>query len=249
MFHRLLQQSRFDKWIERACFQYHHPTSAPIVSLPACASTAAREQFSRAATFELDNHPSLTFSTEILFEQAQRPQKIPYSLHEGDPMTLRVINALVRLVHGGRGMEDSKSSSFKIKSSKSTKSPMRRRNIKKIASATECGHDEVPVRDEWRWIGDHVLERIHNIPRREMFVPSDCEDCPCDHRLIQDWRETQVKFQSNVRVDKSNWRLPGDNGERSNNRNEFWTGKSIFRVSRPQEVLPVASCIMDDNLI
>ena len=48
-----------------------------------------------------------------------------------------------------------------------------------------------------------------------MFVPSDCEDCPCDHRLIQDWRETQLKFQSNVRVDKSNWRLPGDNGERS----------------------------------
>ena len=126
---------------------------------------------------------------------------------------------------------------------------MRRRNIKKIASATECGHDEVPVRDEWRWIGDHILERIHNIPRREMFVPSDCEDCPCDHRLIQDWRETQLKFQSNVRVDKSNWRLPGDNGERSNNRNEFWTGKSIFRVLRHQEVLPVASCIMDDNLM
>ena len=82
-----------------------------------------------------------------------------------------------------------------------------------------------------------------------MFVPSDCEDCPCDHRLIQDWRETQLKFQSNVRVDKSNWRLPGDNGERSNNRNEFWIGKSIFRVLRHQEVLPVASCIMDDNLI
>ena len=97
----LLQQSRFDKWIERACFQYHYPTSAPIVSLPACASTAAREQFSRAATFELDNHPSLTFSTEILFEQAQRPQKIPFSLYEGNPMTIRVINALVRLVHGG----------------------------------------------------------------------------------------------------------------------------------------------------
>ena len=168
-------------------------------------------------------------------------------------MTIRVINALIRLVHGGRGMEDSKSSNFQTnfqtKSSKFTQSPLRRRNIKKIASATECGHDEVPVRDEWRWIGDHVLERIHNIPRREMFVPSDCDDCPCDHRLIQDWRETQLKFQSNVRVDKSNWRLPGDSGERSNNRNEFWTGKSIFRVLRHQEVLPVASCIMDDNLM
>ena len=71
----------------------------------------------------------------------------------------------------------------------------------------------------------------------------------CDRRLIQDWRETQLKFQSNVRVDKSNWCLPGDNGERSNNRNEFWTGKSIFRVLRHQEVFPIASCIMDNNLM
>jgi len=93
------------------------------------------------------------------------------------------------------------------------KPPIRRRNTKKIASATECGQDEVPTRDEWRWVGDHILERIHNIPRREMFVPSDCDDCPCDHRLIQDWRETQLKFQSNVRMDKSNWRLPGSNGK------------------------------------
>ena len=83
----------------------------------------------------------------------------------------------------------------------------------------------------------------------EMFVPSDCDDCPCDHRLIQDWRETHLKFQWNVRVDKDNWRLPGNNGERSNNRNEFWTGKSIFRVLRHHEVRPVASCIMDDNLM
>ena len=69
------------------------------------------------------------------------------------------------------------------------KPPIRRRNTKKIASATECGQDEVHVRDEWKWVGDRILERIHNVPRREMFVPSDCDDCPCDHRLIQDWRE------------------------------------------------------------
>ena len=62
--------------------------------------------FPRTSTSEL-SHPSLTFSTEILFEQAQRHQ-IPYSLYDGNPMTIGVINALVRLVHGGRGMEDSK---------------------------------------------------------------------------------------------------------------------------------------------
>ena len=115
-------------------------------------------------------------------------------------MTIRVINALVRLVHGGRGTEDSKQ--FKdpktfnkrfMELLQSKKPPTRRRNIKKVASATECGQDKAQVRDEWRWVGDHVLERIHNIPRREMFVPSDCDDCPCDHRLIQDWRENSTE--------------------------------------------------------
>ena len=61
----LLQQSRLDKWIERACFQYHHSTSARIVSLPVCVSAAASSRFQRTSTSELSN-PSLTFSTEIL---------------------------------------------------------------------------------------------------------------------------------------------------------------------------------------
>ena len=202
------------------------------------------------------SHLSLTFGTETLFEQAQRPQKIPSSLYDGHPMTIRVINPLVRLVHGGRGMEDSKQFRDPKKFNTAfavllhSRNPTRtKKNVKKVASVTKCGQDEVQVRDEWKWIGNHTLERIHNIPRREMFVPSDCEDCPCDHRLIQDWRETQQKFQSNVRVDEDNWHLPGNNGERSNKRNEFWTRKSIFRVLRHHEVPPVASCIMDDNLM
>jgi len=65
-------------------------------------------------------------------------------------MTIRVINALVRLVHGGRDMEDSKQQILKFSKMQLPKSPVRRRNAKKIASVTECGHDEVPVRDEWR---------------------------------------------------------------------------------------------------
>ena len=159
----LLQQSRFDKWIERACFQYHHPTSAPVVSLPVRESAAASSRgqqstgFPRTSTLEL-SHPSLTFSTEILFEQAQRYQKIPYSLYDGNPMTIRVINALVRLVHGGRGMEDSKQfkdpktfKKFFMELLKQKEPPKCRRNIKKVAS--ECGRDKVQVRDEWKWIG------------------------------------------------------------------------------------------------
>ena len=124
------------------------------------------------------------------------------------------------------------------------------KKFKKVTRAAKCGQDEVQVQDGWRWLGNHTLERIHNILRRKKFVPSDCDDdCPCDHRLIQDRRETQQKFQSNVRVVKDSWRLPGNNGERSNKGNEYWTGKFIFRVSRHHEVPPVASCIMDDNVM
>ena len=94
------------------------------------------------------SHPSLTFGTEILFEQAQRPQKIPFSLYDGNPMTIRVINALVRLVHGGRGMEDWKKFKDAKKFNKTfadmlnVRNPTRTKtNAKKVASATKCGHD------------------------------------------------------------------------------------------------------------
>ena len=56
----------------------------PVVSLPARVPATGRFQgrksmgFQRLATMEL-SHPSLTFGTETLFEQAQRHQKIPYS--------------------------------------------------------------------------------------------------------------------------------------------------------------------------
>ena len=38
----LLQQSRFGKWIERACFQVHLATSAPVVSLPVRAAAGGQ---------------------------------------------------------------------------------------------------------------------------------------------------------------------------------------------------------------
>ena len=108
---------------------------------------------------------------------------------------------------------------------------MRRRNIKKIASATECGHDEVPVHDEWRWIGDHVLERIHNIPRREMFVPSDCEDCPCDHRfdsrLERNSIEVPVECEGGQKVIGVSLVIM-EKGQ--TNRNEFLDWKSLSFV-------------------
>ena len=79
--------------------------------------------------------------------------------------------------------------------------------------------------------------RIHKTPRRQNFVPQDCEDCPCDPRIICDERETEQKFKTNTRVIKDVWRLKGDNNETSNRLNEFWTGKSTFKVLANAEVI------------
>ena len=54
--------------------------------------------------------------------------------------------------------------------------------------------------------------------------------------LIDDWREAQQKFLSNVRTLKGNWCLPINYGERSNKRNYFWAGKSIFRANQYHNV-------------
>ena len=91
--------------------------------------------------------------------------------------------------------------------------------------------------DYWKWEGEETLIRIHKTPRRQNFVPQDCEDCPCDPRIICDERETEQKFKTNTRVIKDTWRLKGDNWETSNKSNEFWVGKSTFKVIANAEVV------------
>ena len=91
--------------------------------------------------------------------------------------------------------------------------------------------------DYWKWEGDETLIRIHKTPRRQNFVPQDCEDCPCDPRIICDERETEQKFKSNTRVVKDTWRFKGDKNETTNKLNEFWTGKSTFKVLANAEVI------------
>ena len=91
--------------------------------------------------------------------------------------------------------------------------------------------------DYWQWDGKETLIRIHKTPRRQNFVPQDCEDCPCDPRIICDERETEQKFKTNTRVIKDTWRFKGDNHESTNKLNEFWTGKSTFKVLANAEVI------------
>ena len=60
---------------------------------------------------------------------------------------------------------------------------------------------------------------------------------PCDPRIICDERETEQKFKTNTRVIKDTWRFKGDNHESTNKLNEFWTGKSTFKVLANAEVI------------
>ena len=91
--------------------------------------------------------------------------------------------------------------------------------------------------DYWQWEGEETLIRIHKRQDGRTFVPQDCEDCPCDPRIICDERETEQKFKTNTRVIKDTWRFKSDNNEATNKLNEFWTGKSTFKVLANAEVI------------
>ena len=67
------------------------------------------------------------------------------------------------------------------------------------------------------------LEGTCLFPKRQVFLP-------CSLKRIRDDRVTTQKFQSNSRTIRDSWRMVGNNIESSNRRNEFWTGKTIFKV-------------------
>ena len=87
----------------------------------------------------------------------------------------------------------------------------------RITKTEEC-------EDKWIWQDETTLVRVHNTPRRRMFVPKEAEFPPCKLNRFRDVRETYQVFQSSGRTFKDSWRLAGNNIERTNRRNEFWTG-------------------------
>ena len=149
----LEQQDRFDRWVERACFQYHpiNPvTPAPQTTNNGCPARMRRRspaskasigqtqlQPSKTATsvsgfkrkhltdeaqpgkiatrisgftsngseknthIDPSNpHPPLTMSTAGLYLR-ETPGEHPITVHAAPPCTARVINTLLRIVHGG----------------------------------------------------------------------------------------------------------------------------------------------------
>ena len=109
--------------------------------------------------------------------------------------------------------------------------------IPRVSSTRKSQGIGKKTEDYWKWEGNETLIQIHKTPRRQNFLPQDCEDCPCYPRIICDEREAEQKFKSNTRVVKDIWRLKGDNNETSNRLNEFWTGKSTFKVLANAEVI------------
>ena len=92
-----LEPVRFDRWVERAFFQFH-PLSSPSPE----ASVPASRHFD-AATL-----PRLLFSLRPLvqcreLQQTLRDPSLYLSIHHCSTSALHVLNALTRLVHGGMG--------------------------------------------------------------------------------------------------------------------------------------------------
>ena len=251
------QAVRFDKWVERACFQYHSPNKQPLIpeTVPQSTSTTSTQRvssstYAHAQTAHSSSHrdsgvsarnsrvkhpaesPMLMFSVDALFLDAQTsPSQHPKPIHQCLQPATRVINTLMRLVHGGSEGWHSHSTGA------CQKHPEINDNIPHVGPTRKSQGLSKKHEDYWQWEGEETLIRIHKTPRRQNFVPQDCEDCPCDHRIICDERETEQKFKTNTRVIKDMWRFKCDNNETTNKLNEFWTGRSTFKVLANAEVI------------
>ena len=251
------QAVRFNKWVERACFQYHSPNKQPLIpeTVPQSTSTTSTQRvssstYAHAQTAHSRSHrdsgvstrnsrvkhpaesPMLMFSVDALFLDAQTsPSQHPKPIHQCLQPATRVINTLMRLVHGGSEGWHSHSTGA------CQKHPEINDNIPHVSPTRKSQGLSKKNEDYWQWEGEETLIRIHKTPRRQNFVPQDCEDCPCDHRIICDERETEQKFKTNTRVIKDTWRFKGDNNETTNKLNEFWTGRSTFKVLANAEVI------------
>ena len=253
------QAVRFDKWVERACFQYHSPNKQPLIpdTVPQSTSTTSTQRvssstYAHAQTAHSSSHrdsgvsarnsrvkhpadpPMLMFSVDALFLDAQTsPSQHPKPIHQCLQPATRVINTLMRLkiVHGeSEGWHSHSTGACQ-------KHPEISDNIPHVSPTRKSQGLSKKNEDYWQWEGEETLIRIHKTPRRQNFVPQDCEDCPCDHRIICDERETEQKFKTNTRVIKDTWRFKGDNNETTNKLNEFWTGRSTFKVLPNAEVI------------
>ena len=102
------QAERFEQWVERACFQWHSPDGKVIPLVAPCSHRVSdaiplgSHRVPQAAPADVHERqdPQLQFSTEELFSDMGLHQHYT-SLADLTVPCGRVINTLVRLVHGG----------------------------------------------------------------------------------------------------------------------------------------------------
>jgi len=260
------QQERFDQWVERACFQYHPPNlrkpptvvTKPTAGYVTTGHPASQERPGAHAAVptrqtQVRKYPQLTVGVDQLFcHQSHGDQ--PTTIHAA-PCTARVINTLLRVVHGGSSgwgslpvgyppTGDPNDDPYPTEnkdpnhrpivfgggdamvgrvSRDVAHNPIQSRKDKKMSKNDES-------KDEWIWEDETTLVRVHKVPRRKMFIPKEADFLPCKLRRFRDERQTHQVFQSSGRTINDSWRLAGNNIERTNKRNEFWTGTTTFKI-------------------
>ena len=209
----LQQALRFDHWVERACFLYHASKASSSPEAGACLS---QSPFLALANVPWTPDAVLQFSIASLSTDPALLQSQEIPLNNCHPATLRVINTLLRLVHGGSGGQDGAS----IRAFGAVQDHFVRLDSKGKNPKTNKNY-----RDEWRRDGD-TLTRVHNVPRTQEFVPSEDSHCPVRLSDLSDYRRTEKYYKSGKDTKVDSWRFKGN----SVGKNDPWIGNTTFLI-------------------
>ena len=200
------QAERFEQWVERACFQWHSPDGKviPLACSPRVSDAIplGSHRVPQAVPSNVSERrdPQLQFSTEELFSDKGLHHHYT-SLADLTVPCGRVINTLVRLVHGGSHGTGFRSDTRSRRYPTTTNMAIERtQNCDQSDIEDEIISHEVKTRkesriqqsndDTWEWEDEETLVRKHQTPRRSRFSPQECETCPCDVRKLSDKRQT-----------------------------------------------------------
>ena len=215
--HPYVQDQRFDQWVERACFLYHASKASSTSETHVCLSS---QPLLALANVPWTPGAVLPFALESLSCDPAFARDRLQPLN-----TLRVINTLLRLVHGGSGGQDGaliracgavidpfnvqKSRSKTQKTNKKYQDELRFDpfNVQKSRSKTPKTNKK--YQDEWRLDG-HTQTRVHNVPRSSRFVPSECDDCPINISRLADDRFTEHFYKTGKESIHDSWRFRGN---------------------------------------
>ena len=156
-----------NEWVERALFQFHplqNTVPAPIES----------------------THGQLILSILPIIDVPNQQQQ---HIHSLPIRSLQVINALTRIAHGGRGDTYSElSHDLQTASGDSYKGFREYYQESQPSRVALLVTNDVPE-DCWEW-GSRKIKRVHNMPRKQLYLPLDVIECPIDPKFFRDTRTT-----------------------------------------------------------